>query len=123
MKTSIPVNDIEFHKKQIRLVGDIITGIEAQRAWVELICSGFDPEIYNINAILDYYPDFQKSIEQYQKRFLESKQALEAAGLDWVDFVETPEKSEQKQLAWEKSMGMTRCTRWQYLWRRLFSKK
>lgn len=123
MKKEKPLNDIEFHKKRIRLMADIITGIEADREWCDLICSGVDPCKYDINAILDHRSRYQESIEFYQKRFLESKNALEAVGLDCRDFVETPEKLAQKQLAWEKSMGIRRFTRWQYFWRSLFSNK
>lgn len=123
MKTAIPVNDLEFHKKQISMVVDIITGLEANCKWCDLICTGVIPGNYDLDAILYHRGTYQYSIEYYQKRFLESKKALEAAGLDWVDFVETPEKREQKQLAWEKSVGIQRFTRWQYFWRRLFTNK
>lgn len=123
MKTVTPLNDIEFHKKQIRLVGDIITGMEADRELCDLICSRHQPGYKNIDAILDHRNKYPISIKFYQQLFHESQNVLEAAGLDWIDFVETPGKTEQKQLAWEKSMGIQRFTCWQYLWRRLFSNK
>jgi hypothetical protein len=115
------LNDIEFHQKQIHLVGKIISGIEAHREWCDLICSGVDPGSYDLDAILDHRRYYQESIEYYQKLFFESQQAFEAAGLDWIDYVETPEKALQEQLAQEKRIGIHRLTRWQFFWKRLFS--
>jgi hypothetical protein len=123
MKTAKLLNDIEFHKKQIKLVGEIISGIEAQRAWYDLMASGINPDLYPVDEFLDERKYFQQMITDFQKRFLASQQALEAAGLDWIDFVETPEKLVRKQLAHEKRMGIHRFTRWQFFWRSLFSNK
>jgi hypothetical protein len=114
-------SNIEFHKKQIRLVGHIITGMEADRELCDLICSQLEPGYKNMDAILDHRNNYPKSIKFYQELFFESKQALEAAGLDWIDYVETPEKETAKQLEWEKRLGIHRLNRWQYFWRRLFS--
>lgn len=123
MKAVKPLNNIEFHKKQIRLVADIITGIEADREWCDLVCSKIEIPFNNMDALLDHRNKYQESIEFYQKIFWESKHALEGAGLDCRDFIETPKELAQKQLAWEKSMGIRHFTRWQYFWRRLFTKK
>jgi hypothetical protein len=115
------LNNIDFHKKQMKLIGAIISGIEAQRAWYDLMASGINPDLYPVDQFLDERKYFQQMITGFQKHFLASQQALEAAGLDWLDSVETPAKLAQKQLEWEKSMGIRRFTRRQYFWRRLFS--
>jgi hypothetical protein len=121
MKAVNTLINIEFHKKQIRLVCSIITGMEADIELSDLIFSQAEPAPEIIDAILDRRNTYPEIIKNYQQLFFESKQALEDAGIDYLDFVYSPQKVEGEQIAWEQRLGIRRFTRWQYFWKRLWS--